>query len=259
MHISALLVLAIVSFACLTQAKTFPNGPSVLRRSAHKGAAHGHLQVSKRQLMERSHEKRSPEPTPTSANGESESRRFRRQSDSSATLRNKIFQYLTDCHSGLQERVENVKSLCGATTQDNAQETAWKLVAELQAILALLVTCVSKIKGCPDEPTPSSVPGTNTSCAEIAQLIYQIMVLIKTCLMQMATTGRQFSIIQSTCSDTLNQVSGSLSNCVSAVGSLVPDLYSQVTRMLGGQNMPEFFKSAGFGMDQVLSALQSPA
>ncbi|EGG01681.1 uncharacterized protein MELLADRAFT_75578 [Melampsora larici-populina 98AG31] len=259
MQFSAFLVFAIASFVCFAQAKTFPNGPSVLRRSAHKGSKFSHLQVSKRQLLERSHEKRSPEPTPTSANGDSESRRFRRQSDSSASLRNKIYQYLTDCHSGIQARVANIQSLCAATTQENAQQTAWKIVAELQAILALLVSCVARIKGCPDEPTPSAVPGVNTSCAQIAQLVYQIMVLLKTCLKQIGTTGRQFSVIHSTCSDTLNQVSGSLSNCVSAIGTLVPDLYSQVTGMLGGQNMPQFFHSLGYGMDQVLSALQSPA
>lgn len=256
MQISAFLTLAVASLVCLSQAKTFPNAPSVLRRSAHKGSKFSHLQVSKRQLLERSHEKRSPEPTPTSFNGESESRHSRRQSDSSASLRNKIYQYLTNCHSGLQARVANIQSLCGATTQQNAQQIAWKLVAELQAILALLVTCVSRIKGCPDEPTPSGVPGGNISCAEIAQLIYQIMVLIKTCLTQIATTGRQFSIIHITCNNSMNQVSGRLSNCVSAVGSLVPDLPSQITRLLGGQNMPQFFNSVGYGMDQVLGALQ---
>ncbi|KAH9821000.1 secreted protein [Melampsora americana] len=261
MQISAFLTFAVASLVCLAQAKTFPNAPSVLRRSVHKGSKFSHLQVSKRQLLERSHQKRSPEPTPTptSSNGESESRRFRRQSDSSASLRNKIYQYLTNCHSGLQERVANIQSLCGATTRQNAQQTAWKLVAELQAILALLVTCVSSIKGCPDEPTPSGVPGENISCAQIAQLIYQIMVLIKTCLMQISTTGRQFSIIHTTCNDPMNQITSRLSNCVSAVGSLVPDLPSQVTRMLGGQNMPQFFNSVGYGMDQVLSALQFPA
>ncbi len=75
-------------------------------------------------------------------------------------IRKKVHAYLSECFQGLQGRVKNVTQICsGEINEKNATQIAWALLAELQAILALCLTCARAVRGCPTEATPSGTPG----------------------------------------------------------------------------------------------------
>lgn len=260
MHIGMFLVLAGALVVSISEGRVAHSSPMVRRSGSHI-PLYRNLQVTKRQILERtsSHEQNTPEATPTTPSGsETNHQEYRRQYVKTSALNQKVHFYLSQCYNGLQQRVVNVKSICtGPINAANAESIAWKLLAELQAILALCLTCAQAVRGCPNEPAPSGTAGSgqNPSIYDISQMMYQIIVSLKTCFQTVNTTCTQYRVIQNICNDTLRQITAALSNCVSTSGSVVVGVLPGLNQIMGGQNLSGFFGSIGYGWSQVSNIL----
>ncbi|WAQ89862.1 hypothetical protein PtA15_11A554 [Puccinia triticina] len=183
----------------------------------------------------------------------------KQSSRSNSALRKKLFTYFQECHGGVRAHVQRIKGICsGKITQESAKKISWDLLVELQAVLALCLTCLRKIKSCGSAPIPSSRPGVPEnplSVHDLGQMVFQLMVQLKICFSEMNRVCSRYEIIRTTCSGCLVQISSTASSCLSVSGAHIGGLLVTVTGLFGG-NPLSFFGLHQFGLDSIIRILK---
>lgn len=246
--------------------------PSANRPEATKiHSVYAPLQVTKAQLLERKARNLSDgaqpnnlTPTavfpqeaeePSAQTSERLNRRFWR-GDRVAFRRNRLFGYLTDCHQAILPHTQKIRNLCATRPSDpaSAQTLGWALVAELQAILAVLLGCLRRIKGCDSAPAPSGIPGgSNASANDICQLIFKIMCEIRACCKLIASVSAQYEIVQKICGFPLQQINECLPNIPIVCGQFIGDVFTGLGRLF--RTIPGFFVGMQFGFNGIAGIL----
>ncbi|CAH7682625.1 hypothetical protein BY996DRAFT_8316497 [Phakopsora pachyrhizi] len=256
------------------------SGSVFLRRGGKKSVLHRNLQVKRSDLAGSDNDNDDTVGTPSSTEARSYARVSENHKDpvkisrrsqpvkrgyQQGFLRGKVHIYLSDLHEGIQARHRNIKDACAKkVTRDNAQRVGWKILAELEAILALCLACASRIKGCASSPTPSGIPTpggyTNTgnpSLGDICQLVYRLLCEFKECFKTVGALCSQNVIIKKICSDTLSRISEALSVCLIATGGKVDGAIRGVNNSYGGYLNGQFFDPIGFGFNSLGSIFNS--
>ncbi|KAA1097241.1 hypothetical protein PGT21_028263 [Puccinia graminis f. sp. tritici] len=183
----------------------------------------------------------------------------RQDTRSSSILKKKFYAYFQECNIGVRVHVQRIKKICsGKITNESAKKISWELLVELQAILALCLTCLRKIKSCGRAPIPSSLPGislNSPSLRDLGQIVLQLLNQLKICFNEMNIVCSRYEIIRTTCSDCLVHISSSISGCLYASNAHINGFLATVTNLLGG-NPLSFFGLDKFGLDSIIKILQ---
>ncbi|KAG0142661.1 hypothetical protein CROQUDRAFT_97236 [Cronartium quercuum f. sp. fusiforme G11] len=172
-----------------------------------------------------------------------------------------MYGHLETCMNGLEIHCSNVKTHCESIHEENAQETSYKVLEELNAIMVLIMACISSMTVSVSSSIAAGfqisqsvvTQGATHSMSDFSQLFIKMTVTLKETYTSVTSVSSQYSVVSNVCGGTMTQLSTRFAYVVSVCVQM-KGFSSQVMNSAGATF--QGYQQVGFGFSSFLNVFQ---
>ncbi|EGG00691.1 uncharacterized protein MELLADRAFT_93016 [Melampsora larici-populina 98AG31] len=178
----------------------------------------------------------------------------------SIPILDQMYGHLETCMNGLEIHSSNIKTHCDSTNEANASEKSQSLLIELQAIMALFMTCISGMTLTMRTAMSSGLQASQSmvtegaihSMSDFGGLFIKMTATLKDMYTHMSQVTSAHPIIMQTCGGMMVEVSVKLTSITSACVPMKG--FSAEVMSKAGTNF-QGYQQVGFGFNSFLNVL----